>query len=556
MPAQICTGSYQKVRYTADTNYFGINTNPPNGNDAYDGDLDSIYDDADINFISPFTDGGAQGPLLNSIYTWGAVTALPTTTPGSSSHNTPDETGGVAEAVVYSFRVEGTASAASTVSYADSASHDVMLVTVENASGVVLASQFLDGDGVSDSVPGVTANTNSGINSGTLSFTYPATGAAFLRYYVVDLGGGYGSVLDGGCVATVSSVSVPSDGSYKEGDTLSFTVNTSDNVTVVTTGGTPQIALTIGSTTRQATYASGTGTSSLVFSYTVQASETDTDGIAVGSLSANGGTLKDSAGNDLNLTLNSVGSTSSVLVDTTAPTISSVSLNAANDALTVTFAEDVYNTNGGSGDLEVSDFAISISGGTATVTATPSSITKTSQSVWVLGVSTSGTADGNETLSVVPSGAAAIYDVAGNAASTTQSNNTASLTEKVAPTMTITAAEVSDGDASSDGTLSLTFTSSEATTTFAVGDITVTNGSISNFASTSSTVYTATFTPAADGATTIDVAGGAFTDAAGNNNTAASQFNWTYDATGPTMTITAAEVSDGDASSDGTLSLT
>jgi len=89
-------------------------------------------------------------------------------------------------------------------------------------------------------------------------------------------------------------------------------------------------------------------------------------------------------------------------------------------------------------------------------------------------------------------------------------------------------AEVSDGDTSSDATLSLTFTSSEATSNFAVGDITVTNGTISNFASTSSTVYTATFTPTADGATTIDVAGGAFTDAAGNNNTAATQFNWTY----------------------------
>jgi len=100
--------------------------------------------------------------------------------------------------------------------------------------------------------------------------------------------------------------------------------------------------------------------------------------------------------------------------------------------------------------------------------------------------------------------------------------------DTTAPTMTITAAEVSDGDTSSDGTLSLTFTASEATSNFAVGDITVTNGSISNFASTSSTVYTATFTPAADGATTIDVAGGAFTDAAGNNNTAATQFNWTY----------------------------
>ena len=83
----------------------------------------------------------------------------------------------------------------------------------------------------------------------------------------------------------------------------------------------------------------------------------------------------------------------------------------------------------------------------------------------------------------------------------------------------------------SNATIALTFTSSEATTTFAEADITVSGGAISNFAATSSTVYTATFTPTASGATTIDVAGGAFTDAPGNNNTAATQFNWTYDGT-------------------------
>ena len=84
--------------------------------------------------------------------------------------------------------------------------------------------------------------------------------------------------------------------------------------------------------------------------------------------------------------------------------------------------------------------------------------------------------------------------------------------------MTITASQVSDGGTSNDATLSLTFTSNEATTNFAVGDISVANGAISNFATTSTTVYTATFTPTADGATTIDVAAGGYTDAHGNTN--------------------------------------
>ena len=49
-------------------------------------------------------------------------------------------------------------------------------------------------------------------------------------------------------------------------------------------------------------------------------------------------------------------------------------------------------------------------------------------------------------------------------------------------------------------------------------------------------------------ATTIDVAGSTFTDGASNNNTAATQFNWTYDK--PHYDHHAAEVSDGDTSSD------
>ena len=113
-----------------------------------------------------------------------------------------------------------------------------------------------------------------------------------------------------------------------------------------------------------------------------------------------------------------------------------------------------------------------------------------------------------------------------------------------APTMTITATDgsnaVADGATTNDATLTLTFTASAATSNFAASDITVSGGAISNFAATSSTVYTATFTPSAAGATTIDVAANTFTNSGGVNNTAADQFNWTYDNVAPTMTITAA----------------
>ena len=114
-------------------------------------------------------------------------------------------------------------------------------------------------------------------------------------------------------------------------------------------------------------------------------------------------------------------------------------------------------------------------------------------------------------------------------ASGTSYGDTLSFVPHVPPTMTITAAEVSDGESSSHASLFLTFTSSESTTDFVEADITVTNGSISGFSGLG-TMYVATFTPDGAGACTINVTGGTFTDAAGNNNVAADEFNWTYSA--------------------------
>ena len=116
---------------------------------------------------------------------------------------------------------------------------------------------------------------------------------------------------------TVTSVAVPTDKTYKLGDVLSFTVNFSDNVIVT---GTPQLALTIGSSGKQISYTGGSGTSALTFSYTVSNGDLDTDGITVGALTLNGGTIKTGL-TAATLTLNSVGSTASVNVDGIRPTL-------------------------------------------------------------------------------------------------------------------------------------------------------------------------------------------------------------------------------------------
>ncbi|WP_321468191.1 Ig-like domain-containing protein [Halarcobacter sp.] len=175
----------------------------------------------------------------------------------------------------------------------------------------------------------------------------------------------------------VSSVSVPSNGTYITGDNLSFTVNTNE---IVTISGTPYIALTIGSITKYATYISGSGTSALLFRYTLESGLSDNNGISVGTLNLNGGTIKDSAGNNMTTTLNSVGSTNSVLIDSIIPSITNVTSTAANGsykvgdtiAVTIIFNESVTVTGTPQLKLETgtTDRTINYTSGNGTNTLT------------------------------------------------------------------------------------------------------------------------------------------------------------------------------------------
>lgn len=81
---------------------------------------------------------------------------------------------------------------------------------------------------------------------------------------------------------------------------IPITVNLSEVVTV--TGG-PQILVDVGGVSRTATYSSGSGSNTLTFTLTPQAGDIDLDGITVLSpVQLNGGTIKDSKGNDATLT--------------------------------------------------------------------------------------------------------------------------------------------------------------------------------------------------------------------------------------------------------------
>ena len=99
-----------------------------------------------------------------------------------------------------------------------------------------------------------------------------------------------------------------------------------------------------------------------------------------------------------------------------SPSISNTIMSIDNTSIIVTFSESVYNSTGGSGSLEVSDFALSLCGGIATLTsATPTSIS-ISRNIYTLGLPLSGAPNGFEIISVLPSSSSAIYDASNNSA--------------------------------------------------------------------------------------------------------------------------------------------
>ena len=180
--------------------------------------------------------------------------------------------------------------------------------------------------GTTSFVSGATKTTAGGTATSILA---PATDGAY-KLYVIDAAGNV-SAASGptltvdGTAPTISSISFSATGMFSNtlnaGDVLTFFVSVSETINVDTTGGSPTLALQMGTATVQAAYASGTGSTQLVFTYTILAGDTDTNGISIlaNSLALNGGTLRDAAGNAATLTHAAVADNILFKVDTTAP---------------------------------------------------------------------------------------------------------------------------------------------------------------------------------------------------------------------------------------------
>jgi hypothetical protein len=351
---------------------------------------------------------------------------------------------------------------------------------------------------------GITLGSAIALSGGTISEPLNSLDAEISLNNVASSSG----ILVDAVAPTVFSVGVPVNTTYTAGQNLTFTVNFSEAVTVVTTGGTPYIPITLNTgSTVNASYLSGSGTTALEFRYTVVSGNNDNDGIAVGAaITANGGTLKDATGNDAVLTLTSVGSTTGVLVDAVAPTIiqtttASNSTNTSPIPVTITFSEAV--TGFVAGDITVTNGTASNFAGSGmayTVNITPA---------------------GQGTVTVNVAGGVA-NDAAGNG--NTAATALSRTYDNQAPAVIIT---TTAGNPTNTSPIPVTITFSETVTGFIVGDITVTNGTAGNFSGSGMT-YTVNITPSVSGAVTVNITDGVAQDSAGNNNTAATVLSMMY----------------------------
>ncbi|HEY7154537.1 MAG TPA: Ig-like domain-containing protein, partial [Gemmataceae bacterium] len=184
---------------------------------------------------------------------------------------------------------------------------------------------------------------------------------------------------------TVTNVSSSTaNGTYGVGAVISIQVTFSSVVNVT---GTPQLALNSGGT---ASYSSGSGTSTLTFSYTVAAGQ-NANPLDEASTSALSGTIKDAGGNAANLALPADGSghalsdTKSIVIDTTAPAqtktttqlASSVSAPIPGQPVTLTATVSPVSPGAGTPTGRVDFFdtttntdlgSVQLSGGIATLT--------------------------------------------------------------------------------------------------------------------------------------------------------------------------------------------
>jgi hypothetical protein len=213
--------------------------------------------------------------------------------------------------------------------------------TLTNSSAIVVTARFsetvtgLEARSVAVVNGSVTSITASGTTytltirpaaDGTVSVSIPAGATRDLAGNVNVASAPLTFVSDRTAPSAVT-VAPPNSKTYKAGESLTFTVNYRDKVTVL---GLPYMSVMVGANLRQATYAGKAGDNALVFRYTIVANETDQRGVIMSraiTLPA-GATIKDDAGNNAQ-TVIPAANTTGVKVDAVAPTVTNVVIPAS-----------------------------------------------------------------------------------------------------------------------------------------------------------------------------------------------------------------------------------
>ena len=99
--------------------------------------------------------------------------------------------------------------------------------------------------------------------------------------------------------ALADGVSITSRGTYGRGDPIDISVTLSEPVWVTATDDAQlRLVIDVGGRSRSALFVGGSGTATLKFRYTVQAGDSDTDGVSIGPDALVGGVIEDAAGNE------------------------------------------------------------------------------------------------------------------------------------------------------------------------------------------------------------------------------------------------------------------
>ncbi len=132
-----------------------------------------------------------------------------------------------------------------------------------------------------------------------------------------------GAILVDAVLPTVTLVDPPIPNTYRTGDTLRFRIRFSKKVWADTSLAIPSFELIIGSRTRSAVYLSGSGSNSLIFFYSIQRGDTDTNGIKLANAIIDSVfSLQDSIGNPVNPVLRNIGNLDSVFINPVKTNIS------------------------------------------------------------------------------------------------------------------------------------------------------------------------------------------------------------------------------------------